>query len=172
MHELQALIRSIPDYPNPGITFFDITPVLGDGPSFASLLAQLTEPFMALGITKVAGIEARGFVLAAPAAERLGAGFVPIRKPGKLPYDTLTKTYDLEYGTDSLEIHVDAVDETDRVLLVDDVIATGGTAEAAIGLLEDLGAAVIGFSVFIELGFLGGRTRLGETPFHAVLCYD
>jgi adenine phosphoribosyltransferase len=162
VNDLQSLIRSIPDYPSPGITFFDITPVLGHGDSFAALLRQLTAPFEDLGITKVAGIEARGFVLAAPAAERLGAGFVPIRKPGKLPYDTLTRSYDLEYGTDALEIHVDAVDDGDRVLLVDDVIATGGTAEAAIGLLSDLGAEVVAFSVFIELGFLRGRTRLGE----------
>ncbi len=170
--DLQALIRSIPDYPSKGITFFDITPVIGDGPAFSALLDRLTEPFRAQGVTKVAGIEARGFVLAAPVAERLGAGFVPIRKPGKLPYQTHRRTYDLEYGTDSLEIHVDAAGPDDRVLVVDDVIATGGTAEAAMGLLTDLGAETVGMAVFIELGFLGGRARLNGVPLHAVLGYD
>ncbi len=170
--DLQSRIRSIPDYPTPGITFFDITPVLGDGPSFVHLMEELTDPFREAGVTKVAGIEARGFVLAAPAAERLEAGFIPIRKPGKLPYQTLSRSYQLEYGNDSLEIHVDAVGSEDRVLVVDDVIATGGTALAAIGLIEDLGATVVGLSVFIELGFLGGSARIEQVPFHAVLRYD
>ncbi len=170
--DLQSRIRSIPDYPNPGITFFDITPVLGDGASFIHLMHALTDPFRDMGITKVAGIEARGFVLAAPAAERLEAGFVPVRKPGKLPYQTLSRSYELEYGTDALEIHVDAAGPDDRVLVVDDVIATGGTASAAIGLIQDLGATVVGFSVFIELGFLGGSARIDQVPFHAVLRYD
>lgn len=172
MVDLQALIRSVPDYPSPGITFFDITPVIGDGAAFSALLDRLTEPYRHASITKVAGIEARGFVLAAPVAERLGAGFVPIRKPGKLPYRTRRRDYALEYGTDSLEIHEDAASPSDRVLVVDDVIATGGTAEAAVGLLGDLGAQVVGMSVFIELGFLGGRNRLDGVPLHAVLAYD
>lgn len=172
MIDLQALIRSIPDFPKPGINFYDITPVLADGEAFAELMRLMTAPFSDAGITKVAGIEARGFALAAPVAERLGAGFVPIRKPGKLPYKTHSRVYTLEYGSDALEVHVDSCGPADRVLLVDDVIATGGTAGAAIGLMEDLGAKVIGFSVFIELAFLAGRERIGETPFHAVLAYD
>ncbi len=172
MKELQELIRSIPDFPQPGINFFDITPVLGDGAAFGELMRQLTEPFLNAEITKVAGIEARGFALAAPVAERLDAGFIPVRKPGKLPFKTHRREYDLEYGSDALEVHVDACEAGDRVLLVDDVIATGGTAGAAIGLLEDLGATVVGFAVFIELAFLSGRQRIGATPFHAVLTYD
>lgn len=170
--QLRSLIREIPDYPKPGILFYDITPVLGDANAFATLLRQMTAPFSDVGVTKVAGIEARGFTLAAPIAERLGAGFVPIRKPGKLPYQVRREEYALEYGTDALEIHVDAVGEGDRVLLVDDVIATGGTAGAAASLIRHSGAEVVGFSVFIELGFLDGRKRLDGVPFHALLRYD
>lgn len=170
--QLRSLIREIPDYPKPGILFYDITPVLGDADSFASLLEAMSEPFRDAGITKVAGIEARGFTLAAPVAERLGAGFVPIRKPGKLPYRVHREEYQLEYGTDALEIHVDAVGPGDRVLLVDDVIATGGTASAGVALIRRLGADVAGFSVFIELGFLHGRDRLDGVPFHALLRFD
>lgn len=170
--DIQSLIRSIPDYPKAGITFFDITPVLADGVAFGELLLSMASPFAEEGISKVAGIEARGFTLAAPVAERLGAGFVPIRKPGKLPYQTRSRTFDLEYGTDSLEIHVDAVGPGDRVLVVDDVIATGGTAGAAIALLTELGAEVVALSVFIELAFLSGRAALGEVPLHAVLSYS
>lgn len=172
MEDLQALIRDIPDFPEPGIVFYDITPVLGDGKAFSSLLDALAEPFQDGGISKVAGIEARGFTLATPVADRLGAGFVPIRKPGKLPYETVKEDYSLEYGKDSLEVHTDAVSDGERVLLVDDVIATGGTASAAIRLLRRIGADVAGFAVFIELLALNGAKLLDQVPLHALVRYD
>lgn len=172
MENLTALIRDIPDFPEPGIVFKDITPVLADGKAFATLVDALAEPFRDMGVAKVAGIEARGFTLATPVAERLGAGFIPVRKPGKLPYETVREDYELEYGTDSLEIHTDAAQSGEKVLLVDDVIATGGTAAAAIRLLRKIGADVVGFSVFIELGFLDGAQKLDGVPFHALVTYD
>ncbi|MFQ5523620.1 MAG: adenine phosphoribosyltransferase [Acidimicrobiia bacterium] len=172
MKELAALIRDIPDFPEPGIIFKDITPVLADGKAFATLVDTLAEPFKDQGVTKVAGIEARGFTLATPVAERLGAGFIPVRKPGKLPYETVREEYELEYGTDALEIHVDALSKGERVLLVDDVIATGGTAAAAIRLLRSLGADLVGFACFIELVFLGGVDVLDGVPLHALIRYD
>lgn len=172
VEHIRSLIREIPDYPKPGILFYDITPVLADPDGFARLIEAMCEPFVDAGVTKVAGIEARGFTLAAPVAEKLGAGFIPIRKPGKLPYDVKRQEYELEYGTDALEIHSDAVAPHDRVLLVDDVIATGGTAAAAIALLRGLEADVAGFSVFIELAFLNGIQALDGTPHHALLRFD
>jgi adenine phosphoribosyltransferase len=172
VEHIRSLVREVPDYPKPGILFYDITPVLGDPAGFAALLDALCEPFRASGITKVAGIEARGFTLAAPVAEKLGAGFVPIRKPGKLPFQVRSQSYDLEYGTDALEVHIDAVHAADRVLVVDDVIATGGTAAAALELLGGLEAEIVGFAVFIELGFLNGKASLNGVPFHALLTYD
>lgn len=172
MEYLSSLIRDVPDFPEPGIVFKDITPVLGDGAAFSQLIAGLVEPFRDASISKVAGIEARGFVLATPVADHLGAGFVPVRKPGKLPAETVREDYQLEYGTDALEIHRDAVHEGERILLVDDVIATGGTAAAAVRLLKELGADVIGFSVFIELAFLNGVTKLDGVPLHALIRYD
>lgn len=172
MDNLTSLIRDIPDFPEPGIVFKDITPVLADGKAFAALVDALAEPFRDAGVVKVAGIEARGFTLATPVAERLGAGFIPVRKPGKLPYDTVREDYALEYGTDSLEIHTDAAARGEKVLLVDDVIATGGTAAAAIRLLRKIGAEVVGFSVFIELGFLDGAHKLDGVPLNALVTYD
>jgi adenine phosphoribosyltransferase len=172
VENLTALIRDIPDFPEPGIVFKDITPVLADGKAFAALVDALAEPFHDTGVNKVAGIEARGFTLATPVAERLGAGFIPVRKPGKLPYETVREDYSLEYGTDSLEIHTDAAAKGEKVLLVDDVIATGGTAAAAIRLLRKIGAEVVGFSVFIELGFLDGAQKLDGVPLHALVTYD
>ncbi|HEY7469599.1 MAG TPA: adenine phosphoribosyltransferase [Acidimicrobiia bacterium] len=172
MEHLTALIRDIPDFPEPGVVFKDITPVLADGKAFASLIDSLMEPFTDSGVTKVAGIEARGFTLATPIANRLGAGFIPVRKPGKLPWVTVREEYALEYGTDALEIHTDAAHEGERILLVDDVIATGGTASAAIRLLKGIGAEVVGFAVFIELGFLGGAKMLDGVPLHALVTYD
>ncbi|MBW3666355.1 MAG: adenine phosphoribosyltransferase [Actinobacteria bacterium] len=170
--ELSSLIRDVPDFPEPGVVFKDITPVLGDARAFAELIEALTAPFVDAGVAKVAGIEARGFTLAAPVAVHLDAGFIPLRKRGKLPYDTVREEYALEYGTDALEVHVDAVTEGEKVLLVDDVIATGGTAAAAIRLLRRIGAEVVGLSVFIELVFLGGAGHLDEVPLHALLKYD
>lgn len=172
MENLTALIRDIPDFPEPGIIFKDITPVLADRAAFAELVDALAEPFLELGVDKVAGIEARGFTLATPVAERLGAGFIPVRKPGKLPYETVREDYALEYGTDSLEIHTDAAARGEKVLLVDDVIATGGTAAAAIRLLRKIGADVVGFSVFIELASLDGAKKLDGVPLHALVKYD
>ena len=172
MRQLEALIRDVPDFPEPGVVFKDITPVLADAGAFSSLITALSEPFADQGIRKVAGIEARGFTLATPVADRIGAGFVPLRKPGKLPYETVSEEYQLEYGTDALEVHTDAVVEGEKVLLVDDVIATGGTAAAAIRLLRHFGADVVAFSVFIELVFLGGAEKIDGVPIHALLRYD
>jgi len=172
VEKLTSLIRDIPDFPEPGVVFKDITPVLADGPAFAFLIDSLAEPFYDSGVTKVAGIEARGFTLATPVAGRLGAGFIPVRKPGKLPFDTVREDYTLEYGSDALEIHVDSAHAGEKVLLVDDVIATGGTAAAAIRLLRGIGADVVGFSVFIELAFLGGAQMLDGVPIHALVTYD
>jgi adenine phosphoribosyltransferase len=132
----------------------------------------MAEPFLEMGVSKVAGIEARGFTLATPVAERLGAGFIPIRKPGKLPFETVSEDYELEYGIDTLEIHTDVAHQGERILLVDDVIATGGTAAAAIRLLRRVGAEVVGFSVFIELAFLNGVTQIDGVPLHALVSYD
>ncbi len=167
-----SLIRDIPDFPEPGVIFKDITPVLADPAAFSTLIEALAEPFMDRGISKVAGIEARGFTLATPVAGRLGAGFIPVRKPGKLPYSTVREDYTLEYGSDSLEIHTDAASPGERVLIVDDVIATGGTAAAAIRLLRAVGAEVVGFSVFIELAFLNGASKLDGVPINALVRYD
>lgn len=172
MEHLLSLIRDIPDFPEPGIVFKDITPVLADGNAFGVLVDALAAPYSEASVTKVAGIEARGFTLATPVAERLGAGFIPVRKPGKLPYETVREDYALEYGTDALEIHTDAVHEGERVLVVDDVIATGGTAAAAIRLLRGIGAEIVGFCVFIELAFLGGSELLDGVPLHALVSYD
>lgn len=170
--DLDQLVREIPDFPTPGVVFKDITPVLGSPEAFAELIRVLAEPFRDQGITKVAGIEARGFTVAAPMALELDAGFVPIRKRGKLPYETVSEEYELEYGTDTLEVHVDAFEKGEKVLLVDDVIATGGTAAAAVTLLRTLGVDVAGIAVFIELIFLGGRKALDDVPIHAILGYD
>ena len=172
VEQLTALVRDVPDFPEPGIVFKDITPVLGNGKALSALIDGLADPYSDAGVTKVAGIEARGFVLATPVAERLSAGFIPIRKPGKLPHDTVSHDYSLEYGTDSLEIHRDAVLEGEKVLVVDDVIATGGTAAAAVKLLKDVDAEVVGLAVFIELAFLRGSDALGGVPLHALIRYD
>ena len=172
MHNLEDLIRDIPDFPEQGVIFKDITPVLAHPGALSQLIDQMAAPFADSGVTKVAGIEARGFTLATPVADHLGAGFIPLRKPGKLPYETVKEDYQLEYGVDSLEVHTDAVESGERVLLVDDVIATGGTASAAIRLLRQLGAEVIGFSVFIELAFLNGASKLDGVPLNALLRYD
>ena len=172
MSQLERLIRDIPDFPEKGVVFKDITPVLGNAEAFGSLIDEMSAPFHDRGITKVAGIEARGFTLATPVADRIGAGFIPLRKPGKLPYETVKEEYELEYGIDALEVHVDAVLEDEKVLLVDDVIATGGTAQAAIQLLRNVGADVVGLSVFIELAFLSGADKIDSVPLHALLSYD
>ena len=172
MSQLDTLVRDIPDFPEEGVVFKDITPVLGDPEAFSELITSMSEPFIDQGITKVAGIEARGFTLATPVADRIGAGFIPLRKPGKLPFQTMKEEYELEYGLDALEVHTDAVFDGEKVLLVDDVIATGGTAKAAIQLLRNVGAEVVALSVFIELVFLGGANQIDSVPLHALLRYD
>jgi adenine phosphoribosyltransferase len=168
---LRSFIRDVPDFPEPGVIFKDITPALGNAGALVDIVEALAAPYMNEGITKVAGIESRGFILAAPVAMALGAGFVPLRKPGKLPYEVVREEYSLEYGTDALEMHVDAVDATDRVLVVDDVIATGGTAAAAARLLNRPGAHIVGMIVMVELTFLNGRAALNGLPMRALVTY-
>ncbi len=168
---MRSFIRDVPDFPEPGIVFKDITPLLGDYGAFNEAIDAMIEPFHDSGITKVVGVEARGFIFAAPIAMRLGAGFVPVRKPGKLPHHVHHQVYDLEYGTDRVEIHRDAATPDDHVLVVDDVLATGGTGRASTDLIRALGAHVVGFTVLAELAFLGGRERLGGVDVHAVVRY-
>jgi adenine phosphoribosyltransferase len=165
--ELDAFVRDVLDFPSPGIVFKDITPLLSSAPALESAIHQMTAPFEAMGVTSVAGIEARGFIFGPPIAQRLQVGFTPIRKAGKLPADTMTVEYDLEYGTDRMEIHSDALGSADRVLIVDDVLATGGTLAAAAKLVRKAGAQVVGISVLIDLVVLGGRHKLPEVPFFA-----
>jgi adenine phosphoribosyltransferase len=157
---LKAHIRSIKDFPKPGIMFRDITPLLASPPAFHECIRQLAERFRSSGVTAVAAAEARGFIFAAPLALELNAAFIPVRKPGKLPFDRRTFQYDLEYGTDSLEMHTDAVKAGDRVLLVDDLLATGGTMQACAKLAEQSGAHVVACAFVIELTFLPGRAKL------------
>jgi adenine phosphoribosyltransferase len=161
-------LRPIPDYPKPGILFQDITPVLRDGQLLRAVVLEMCRPFQRSAVTHVMGIEARGFILGGAVATTLGAGFVPARKPGKLPWDRATEAYDLEYGTDSLEAHRDAWDAGSRVLIVDDVLATGGTARAAGQLAGTLGAELVGWSFLLEISGLKGRDRLLGAPYHAV----
>ncbi|HVE91877.1 MAG TPA: adenine phosphoribosyltransferase [Actinomycetota bacterium] len=166
---VRALIRDVVDFPKPGIVFKDLTPVLSDGEAFASIVDALVERFEPMRPTRVVGIEARGFILGAPVAYRLRAGFVPARKKGKLPWQTESIAYELEYGTENLELHRDALGPDDRVLLIDDVLATGGTAAAALSLVAQLGAEVVGAGFIIELGFLNGRSKLtGVEPYSLV----
>ena len=164
---ITTLVRDVPDYPQPGVMFKDITPLLADGPAFAAVVDALA---VAHGpVDKVAGIEARGFILAAPVACRLGAGFVPIRKKGKLPGTTFAEDYELEYGTATIEVLTDAFEPSDRVLVIDDVLATGGTARATADLVQRTGAQVVGFAVLLELSFLNGRAKLSDLPVSALL---
>lgn len=160
MEHLRALVRDVPDFPIPGILFRDVTPLLRDPRGLADVVDRLAEEYRGAGIDLVAGIESRGFIFGAPLALRLGVGFVPVRKPGKLPYDRVSREYALEYGTSVLELHADAVRPRERVLLVDDLLATGGTARASAGLLEELGGTVAGIAFVIELEALGGRRVL------------
>jgi len=169
---LKAHVRDIRDYPRPGVVFKDITPVLAAPDAFAAVVDAVAAPFADRRIDKVIGIEARGFVFAAPVAYRHAAGFVPVRKAGKLPWEIEQAEYELEYGTDLLEIHRDAIERGEQVLIVDDVLATGGTARATLNLVERLGGEVVGFAFFIELGFLHGRDRLEGHEIHAVIGYD
>lgn len=167
---LDRLVVDVPDYPQPGVLFKDVTPLLGDAAAFSATVDGLLDCVAGSGpFDKVVGIEARGFILAAPMAIRAGAGFVPVRKAGKLPGATLTAAYELEYGSAVLEIKADALGAGDRVLVVDDVLATGGTIEATIDLVERAGGEVAAVCVLIELGFLGGRARLANRPVESLL---
>ncbi|MEO6913793.1 MAG: adenine phosphoribosyltransferase [Candidatus Baltobacteraceae bacterium] len=169
--DIQSYIRAIPDFPIPGILFRDITPLLQDAKGFAAAIDLFVEKYKDKKIDYVVGVEARGYMLGAPLAYAIGAGFVPVRKPGKLPYSKLSESYALEYGTNSLEIHEDAVDKGARVLIVDDLLATGGTAAATRKLIERLGAQIVGFGFLIELADLHGRDVLKGLDVTAFLKY-
>ena len=168
---LKEHVRDVPDHPKPGIIFKDITPLLAHPEAFAGSIEALAAPFADRSIDKVVGIEARGFVFAAPIAHQRRAGFVPVRKAGKLPWEIEREEYELEYGTDLLEIHRDAIAPGEQVLIVDDVLATGGTASAVVRLVERLGGEVVGLTFLIELEFLAGRKKLEGQDVHTVMCY-
>jgi adenine phosphoribosyltransferase len=169
--QIEQAIRNIPDFPKPGIQFKDITPVLADARLFAASIDMLTADFQAGMVDAVVGIDARGFIFAAAAALKLQAGFIPVRKKGKLPFATHEQSYELEYGTNTIAIHTDALKPTSRVLLIDDLLATGGTAEAAARLVEKVGAKILQISFVIELSFLNGRDRLKPFPIRSLVVY-
>jgi adenine phosphoribosyltransferase len=169
--DLKKHIRDVPDFPKPGILFRDITPLLASREAFNESIQKLAEPWQNMAIDAVAAVEARGFLFAGPLALELGVGLLPVRKPGKLPADTISYKYDLEYGSDTLEMHKGIVMPQSRVLVIDDVLATGGTAEACVKLLESAQAVVVGCSFLVELKDLGGRERLGDHRIETVLTY-
>ncbi|MGZ5050576.1 MAG: adenine phosphoribosyltransferase [Methylobacter sp.] len=171
MNRLKNQIRDIPDFPKPGIIFKDITPLVKNPASLKLAVHQLVEPFLGREVTVVAGMEARGFIFGSVVAWELGLPFVPLRKPGKLPYNVQSVSYDLEYGSASLEAHIDAFNATDRVLLIDDLLATGGTAKASCELVEQLGAKIEACAFVVELDFLGGREKLKDYEVHSLLHY-
>ncbi len=171
MHRLAARVRAIPDFPKPGVVFRDITPLVADPSSLQLTVYQLLSPFLGEHVNAVAGMEARGFIFGSLAAWELGVGFIPLRKPGKLPYDVQSQSYDLEYGQAALEMHIDAVKDGDQVLLIDDLIATGGTAAASCELVERLGGHIVGCAFVIELDELGGRNKLTNYRVHSLLHY-
>jgi len=168
---LKSRIREVPDFPKPGINFYDITTLLRNPEGFKTAIDSLAAPFVSAGIDIVVGIESRGFIIGGAVADRLGAGFCPIRKPGKLPAKTLRESFSLEYGTDAIEIHVDAIQPGQRVLVIDDVLATGGTAKAAASLVKRLGGTLHGLAFLIELDFLNGREKLPGEQVTSVLQY-
>lgn len=172
--DLKSTIRTLPDYPKPGIMFRDVTTLFGNADAFSEAIKQLGAPFKDKGITKVAGIEARGFILGGALADYLGAGFVPLRKPGKLPFETFSEAYELEYGTDELHLHTDAITPGEPVLLVDDLIATGGTALAGLSLLRRAGAMVMGTAFIIDLPELGGAAKLAaeNVGVHTLIAFE
>jgi adenine phosphoribosyltransferase len=174
VENLKRLIRTIPDYPKPGIMFRDVTTLFGDAQGFKATIARLAEPYRAEPVDAVAGIEARGFILGGAIADRLGCGFVPIRKKGKLPWKTIGQEYTLEYGVDSIEIHEDAIKPGERILIVDDLIATGGTAEAAAKLVTRSGGTIVGAAFVIDLPEIGGAKRLAAigVKVHALMTFE
>ena len=171
MDALKSKIRHVPDFPKPGILFYDVTTLLKDGEGFRLAIDALSDPYAEAGIDVVVGVESRGFIFGAAVADRLGCGFVPVRKVGKLPSATVRATYDLEYGSDSLEMHQDAIDRGQRVLIVDDLLATGGTARATVDLVTQIGGDVVGLAFLIELVGLNGRGKLEGESVNAVLQY-
>jgi adenine phosphoribosyltransferase len=171
MDQLKIKIRHVPDFPKAGILFYDITTLLQEPVGFRAAIDSMALPFLNQGIEVVVGIESRGFIFGAAVADRIDAGFIPVRKPGKLPSRTIRQTYALEYGTDSLEMHADAIRSGQRVLIVDDLLATGGTARATLDLVQELGGHVHGLAFLIELVGLNGRERLGGQQIHTVLKY-
>lgn len=171
MEALKARIRHVPDFPKPGILFYDVTTLLRDPAGFRATVDALAAPFTDRGVQSVVGIESRGFILGAAVADRLGAGFVPVRKIGKLPSKTIRATYDLEYGTDTLEIHEDGVERGQRVIIVDDLLATGGTARATVDLVRQSGGEILGLAFLIELAGLNGRSRLEGESITTILQY-
>jgi adenine phosphoribosyltransferase len=171
MDALKTHIRHVPDFPKPGILFYDVTTLLKDAEGFRLAIDSMSEPYHDKGISLVVGIESRGFILGAAVADRIGAGFVPVRKLGKLPAETIRASYALEYGSDSLEMHRDAIERGQKVLIVDDLLATGGTARATTDLVRQLGGDVVGVSFLIELADLGGRAKLSGENVRAVLQY-
>ncbi|MFN3285914.1 MAG: adenine phosphoribosyltransferase [bacterium] len=171
IEDLKALVRDVPDFPQPGVMFKDITPLLADEIAFSTVIDLIVVHFGRGNVDKVVGIEARGFILASPVAYHFGAGFVPVRKKDKLPWETITEEYELEYGTAALEIHKDAIRPGERVLVVDDVLATGGTARATASLVERVGGKVVGIACLIELTFLKGRERLRDYELFTLITY-
>lgn len=171
MESLKSKIRHVPDFPKAGILFYDVTTLLRDPAGFRLAIDSVTTPFLDRNISLVVGIESRGFILGSAVADRIGAGFVPVRKVGKLPWERVRATYDLEYGTDSLEMHRDAIESGQRVLIVDDLLATGGTARATVDLVQQLGGVVEAVAVLIELVALNGRAKLPDVSIHSVLKY-
>jgi adenine phosphoribosyltransferase len=172
VEHLRTKIRHVPDFPKPGILFYDITTLLRDAAGLRQTIDGLSEPFRRKQIDLVVGIESRGFILGCAIADRLGAGFVPVRKPGKLPANTIQQSYELEYGSDTLEIHEDAIKAGQKVLIVDDLLATGGTARAALDLVSQTGGEVVGLAFLVELEFLNGRSKLGNAPLFVGLKYS
>ncbi len=170
--DLKAKIREVPDFPKQGILFYDITTLLADPAASEEVMNRLAMPYLDKNIQKVVGVESRGFIFGTPVAERLKAGFIPVRKPGKLPYDTIEESYDLEYGSDNLCMHRDAIVPGERVLIVDDLLATGGTMEATVKLIQQLGGEIVGIAFVIELLFLNGRDKLKGLPVSSLLSYE
>jgi len=172
MDSIRNAIRDVPDFPKAGVMFKDITPILQDPALFGSVIDALTERYAGRGVDKIAAMESRGFIFAAPLATRLGAGFIPLRKLGKLPYKTISATFELEYGTETLEVHEDAISTGDRVLILDDVLATGGTAAASVDLVRRCGGEVVESAFVIELGFLNGRSKLDGVDVFTLITFD
>ena len=170
--DISAYIRDVPDFPKPGILFKDITPLLQNGPAFRQVIDGWKKRFEGLNIDAIVGVDARGFIFGTALAYALVLPFVPVRKKGKLPHDTISEDFDLEYGTDTLEIHVDAVSDGHRVVLVDDLLATGGTMAAVVRLVEKLGAEIVEIAFVVELSFLNGRSLLGDRPVSSLIQYD